>query len=329
MGTPPLSTATAWGGQVSSFKNGAQPTSSAGSDSRDRAAMNDWTTAHSSPSYWAQSAAIPGYSHYSAYKALTGYKKKRSAWNAYKNEMGRRELSKMGGEEAFAYGYKPEGNVKANSAVWAAAQQQAKTKRNEARVNMAYGYLPSMRNTNPYSIALNNNALIHGEVEHTTDLVRDASAADNTASAEANARAAAMRASASGTVGSSMDRSNKQRVLGSFLAGRGATASNAMGARVGATQGLERERLGALAAVKGRGSIDLGQRVADLSTIRQLGEAQGQVIPGAIGGAISGLGDMYANNQLYATYARGAGSSGSMPSLSGGSSRTTGGFRSR
>ncbi len=324
MGARPLSTATAWGSQVDSMQGGAQPSTTTGKDSRDRTIASDWTTAHTSPAYYAQALAIPGYSNYAGFKSFKSFGDKKSAWMDYKNQRAKGILSRKAGEEGMAYGYKPGSHTMESGSAWAVAQQGAKEARNAGRVNMAYGYLPAMRDSNPYSIALNNNALIRGEIDHTAGLARDASATSNTASAEANAREASMRAAASGTVGSSMDVSNKQRVLGSYLAGRGATASATAGARMGATQGIERERLGALAAVKGRSSIDLGARVADLSTIRQLGEAQQQVVPGAIGGAISGLGDMYANNMLYATYARG----GTLPSL-GGSSKSTGGFRSK
>lgn len=329
---PPLRRATAWGSQTTAMAGGAQPSTSTGQDSRDRTIVNDWATAHQSPSYYAQALAIPGYSNYAGYKSFTNFNKNKAAWTEFKNQRARGQLRGMAGEEGLAYGYKPAAQVRKNGEMWAAAKQGAQEARNEGRVNMAYGYLPAMRNSNPYSIALNNNALITGEIGHTAGLARDAAAESNTANAEVGAREAAMNAAQMGTVGSSMNRSAKQNVLGSFLAGRGATAAAAQGSRLAAAQGLEQERLGAIQAVRGRGAINLGQRVADISGIRQLGQAQQQVVPGAIGGAISGLGDTYANNALYATYARGqAGGSnggGGMPSLSGGSN-PSGGFFSR
>lgn len=233
-------------------------------------------------------------------------------------------FSRIAGPEGVAYGF--QGGHARNASEVLKMRNDARTSRNVARVNMAYGHLPSMRDNNVYATALGNNALIHGEIEHSAGLTRDATSAANVGDSEANARAASFRASESGTAGSSTDIKNRRRVLGSFLGGRATTAAATGGLRRSATNAIEQERLGTIDNVKGKSGINLGERIADLSTIRQLGEAQKQVIPSAIGQGIGDMGQLYANSMLYGQVNRGLPSNASLPSLSGGTTKASGGF---
>lgn len=231
--------------------------------------------------------------------------------------------SRIAGPEGVAYGFQGGHAHDGNEVL--KMRSDAQTARNVARVNMAYGYLPSMRGNNVFAAAEGSNALIHGEIEHTAGLARDAGAATNVAGAEAGARDASFQSANTDTVGSSVALKNKQRVLGTFLGGRAGVAQATGAMRTTATNAIEQERLGTIDNVRGQSGINLGERIADLSTIRQFGEAQHQVVPQAIGQGIGDLGQLYTTQVLYDQMNRSSPTT-KLPSLSGGTTKASGGY---
>lgn len=200
--------------------------------------------------------------------------------------------------------------------------------RSQANINSAYGYLPAMSQfTDAQSAgALTNRANINNAIEQNVGLTRNSASATNIAGAEGAARQASFRAAGTGLTGSSVDTASKRRVLGGYLQGRAGVAQSAMGARMTGRNALEQQRLGLLGGLNQNTPTDYAGHAANLDLVGQLGQAQRQVYPQAIGQGIGELGNALSTGILYQNQGMQGLRSFGLPTLSGGTKKSSGGL---
>jgi hypothetical protein len=126
--------------------------------------------------------------------------------------------------------------------------------------------------------------------------------------------------------GGSVDKAGRKRVLGGYLAGRGNVAGAALGARMAGRNAVEGERNALLARVNRDTATDVDASVGRMNLVNQIGQAYRGIVPQAIGQVIGDAGTTVANSKLYHEQGMMGYEAFKLPSLSGGTRKTSGGL---